>query len=176
MAWFGGDISIHAPQWGATRWLRLLRPAPRYFNPRTPVGCDWISRRGIGSGPEKFQSTHPSGVRLIRWCGQRRRDLFQSTHPSGVRRLNRQRSNETLLFQSTRPSGVRPLRFSRASMWGEDFNPRTPVGCDFALETFEAHGVQISIHAPQWGATRAADTVDESRIISIHAPQWGATI
>ena len=56
-----------------------------------------------------------------------------------------------------------------------DFNPRTPVGCDDnlhdSLATFE-----ISIHAPQWGAT-IADPYPASRYgISIHAPQWGATV
>ena len=34
------NISIHAPQWGATRFPRPLPLQGRYFNPRTPVGCD----------------------------------------------------------------------------------------------------------------------------------------
>ena len=33
----------------------------------------------------------------------------------------------------------------------------------------------ISIHAPQWGATIADGVLDSIRPISIHAPQWGAT-
>ena len=33
-----------------------------------------------------------------------------------------------------------------------NFNPRTPVGCDFAGYV-QAVAFQISIHAPQWSAT-----------------------
>ena len=79
----------------------------------------------------------------------------------------------------------------------DDFNPRTPVGCDcfFSssaawLDIFQsthpsgvrpgcrrlplrAHG--ISIHAPQWGATRQIEESARHADISIHAPQWGAT-
>ena len=34
-------ISIHAPQWGATSQLGCCRCSVVYFNPRTPVGCDF---------------------------------------------------------------------------------------------------------------------------------------
>ena len=34
-------ISIHAPQWGATGEAAAKSPSSAYFNPRTPVGCDW---------------------------------------------------------------------------------------------------------------------------------------
>ena len=33
-------ISIHAPGWGATRFLMLFSAVNFYFNPRTRVGCD----------------------------------------------------------------------------------------------------------------------------------------
>ncbi len=33
-------ISIHAPQWGATGILSPSVRRDKYFNPRTPVGCD----------------------------------------------------------------------------------------------------------------------------------------
>ena len=78
-------ISIHAPQWGATSWSRRTAARTRYFNPRTPVGCDSMSV-----------------------CGCMVICVFQSTHPSGVRQT---------IFR------------------------------------FRAADVQISIHAPQWGAT-----------------------
>ena len=80
------------------------------------------------------------------------------------------------MFQSTHPRGVRP------------------VG---TLTAFEA--VQVSIHAPAWGATRAANKakIDQGAFqsthprgvrqnlpnggslelsVSIHAPAWGATV
>ena len=77
-------ISIHAPMWGATIKPSSSASIPRYFNPRTHVGCDsissypytpWIisihapmwgatSTGIIVSGrDQKFQSTHPCGVR-----------------------------------------------------------------------------------------------------------------
>ena len=54
------------------------------------------------------------------------------------------------------------------------FNPRTPVGCDASGTSLDVSRV-ISIHAPQWGATRSHKRVGTDFIISIHAPQWGAT-
>ena len=35
-------ISIHAPQWGATVSLHSTHTGSPYFNPRTPVGCDFL--------------------------------------------------------------------------------------------------------------------------------------
>ena len=145
-----GEISIHAPQWGAT-----VASAPPLLT-------------------TLFQSTHPSGVRPA--CAPRSRSasrisihapqwgatddrsdsvddtLFQSTHPSGVRHTDPFKGWYDTEFQSTHPSGVR-LSFPptstlsssisiHAPQWGatflpsyinsfkQYFNPRTPVGCD----------------------------------------------
>ena len=235
-----GPISIHAPQWGAT-----------------------VVNNG-GALAMAFQSTHPSGVRLsiLTYCYLT--ILFQSTHPSGVRlRLQkhffscpkyfnprtpvgcdltpispknsplyhfnprtpvgcdstiRGRLMATWLFQSTHPSGVRQPFLPRVKMhveisihapqWGATvgdmglyahqpyFNPRTPVGCDPPKWGQGRATCRISIHAPQWGATRVSGRVRRTAYfnprtpvgcdrathgsktsdkISIHAPQWGAT-
>ena len=123
----------------------------RYFNPRTPVGCDHTSTWMV-SVVSVFQSTHPSGVRLGIWRALYRVETFQSTHPSGVRRLASALRGTAARFQSTHPSGVRHLQLSHltyrfeisihAPQWGATntrlsalpclghFNPRTPVGCD----------------------------------------------
>ena len=98
-------ISIHAPQWGATGRTILVVSAVIHFNPRTPVGCD-LATRGIKS-VSRFQSTHPSGVRLVCVADFTHDIPFQSTHPSGVRQ-----SSQSDEDRST------------------NFNPRTPVGCD----------------------------------------------
>ena len=55
-------------------------------------------------------------------------------------------------FQSTHPRGVRPR-------W--DLLP---------LRT-----VEVSIHAPTWGATRELAQLENELKVSIHAPTWGAT-
>ena len=100
---------------------------------------------------------------------------FQSTHPRGVRR--------------GRPRGDHPR--------GGHFNPRTRVGCDFSgqaarsaafgfqsthprgvrprLSYLSISALNISIHAPAWGATLIMTVAKIERAISIHAPAWGAT-
>ena len=101
-----------------------------------------------------------------------------------------------VLFQSTHPSGVRPCTTSQGTALVTYFNPRTPVGCDNRraychnvglFQSTHPSGVRpfhndrknddtdISIHAPQWGATHIECGLDFGRTISIHAPQWGAT-
>ena len=108
---------------------------------------------------------------------------------------------------------------ARSHRWPADFNPRTPVGCDPATEinrlwpqlfqsthpsgvrppvSAELRVLDISIHAPQWGATggfsvglgvvclfqsthpsgvrpHSGPSMEKPHTISIHAPQWGAT-
>ena len=167
-------ISIHAPQWGATILGGLLQQSGINFNPRTPVGCDPLTYASCIC-QNVFQSTHPSGVRqhLIshlrflldisihapQWGATfalPRRGLFhvfQSTHPSGVRLISRSSSRSSREFQSTHPSGVRQ-----------------------SIEGVDVCWVEISIHAPQWGATTGQQQLPRVRRISIHAPQWGATI
>ena len=101
-------ISIHAPQWGATRTSGTIRPTAGDFNPRTPVGCDGRYRR------------RRAGFRI---------SIHAPQWGATVHRTSRQHP-KVFAFQSTHPSGVRP----------------TPAGCT-------VKHYQISIHAPQWGAT-----------------------
>ena len=61
-----------------------------------------------------------------------------------------------------------------ASAFNTDFNPRTPVGCD-RDGAIGLAVTDISIHAPQWGATVYLIKNQVTKGISIHAPQWGAT-
>ena len=189
------EISIHAPQWGATNTVRITSiwesfqsthpsgvrpspPPPRWnawnFNPRTPVGCDVGHLSGFGArqvisihAPQwgatkrgfrrkidaEFQSTHPSGVRLDGVAGSASPVAFQSTHPSGVRRA------------SPRPSARMGGISIHAPQWGATRH-----------EKRDHAAIQISIHAPQWGATRQMRRSSTNCGISIHAPQWGATI
>ena len=80
----------------------------------------------------------------------------------------------------------------------ESFNPRTRVGCDPADIADQHKQLEVSIHAPAWGATLQGEVVpnpwpgfnprtrvgcdydeivmlDEEEGVSIHAPAWGAT-
>ena len=145
------------------------------FNPRTRVGCDLVLRCHCFAD-HRFQSTHPRGVRRVKFRSfPMRFSMFQSTHPRGVRRRTQRHQRE--------------LR---------RFNPRTRVGCDdtdmylYGLEcrfqSTHPRGVRhascfitltytdVSIHAPAWGATSARKDSRLPPSVSIHAPAWGATI
>ena len=142
-------ISIHAPQWGATPENGPSFAGENDFNPRTPVGCDrsagrarseqkisihapqWGATKMIDSTNTmmKFQSTHPSGVRRIRFGLHQSGNHFNPRTPVGCDH-HPPASLECMEFQSTHPSGVRrrpPEWIRRPSGY---FNPRTPVGCD----------------------------------------------
>ena len=100
-------ISIHAPQWGATPCLDGRGLPRRYFNPRTPVGCD-LRPFSDTSSMSKFQSTHPSGVRL------------------GKRHL----TTLGLVISIHAPQWGATGSGNGIPAYRRNFNPRTPVGCD----------------------------------------------
>ena len=80
----GIHISIHAPAWGATILGISSSPTTPNFNPRTRTGCD-VSGADAAGFDERFQSTHPHGVRRFEAYTITTRAKFQSTHPHGVR-------------------------------------------------------------------------------------------
>ena len=55
------------------------------------------------------------------------------------------------------------------------FNPRTRVGCDAVFSLPCKRLVEVSIHAPAWGATTKRHPMARCGCVSIHAPAWGAT-
>ncbi len=143
-------ISIHAPQWGAT-WPR--------GEPRT---C------------QRFQSTHPSGVRLGRDGRGRRHGDFNPRTPVGC-------DFSLMGIWTTDDISIHAPQWGATccpagrSAWNANFNPRTPVGCDQSPVSSPSMSTRISIHAPQWGATQSCENSSSHSGISIHAPQWGAT-
>ena len=145
-------ISIHAPAWGATPGVSSLVVSSAYFNPRSRVGSD-AYYSFLYEIHQEFQSTLPRGERhhflLSYLCPsaisihapawgatQRLRfhrlrlSLFQSTLPRGERLEHRVSKSIVFPFQSTLPRGERQLVI---------------VVIVFIME--------ISIHAPAWGAT-----------------------
>ena len=103
-------VSIHAPAWGATRRAANICSPMVGFNPRTRVGCDTV-RKGASFSTNKFQSTHPRGVRLVHEL--HRKHVVGRFNPR-TRVGCDGRAENTLL-----------------SLWC--FNPRTRVGCDKQL-------------------------------------------
>ena len=78
-------ISIHAPQWGATAYHPRNHTDTHDFNPRTPVGCDVFLRFKIHVPLLDFNPRTPVGCDVPVSFLRRGTMLFQSTHPSGVR-------------------------------------------------------------------------------------------
>ncbi len=143
-------VSIHAPTWDAT--MKTI------YRTRT----------------ERFQSTHPHGMRRLTINGHFRTLRFQSTHPHGMRlklsdvttlvnvsihvptwdaTVLRFGFRFVTLFQSTHPHGMRLIRRGVISI--------------FSL---------VSIHAPTWDATHCPWRSAHPRCVSIHAPTWDATL
>ena len=54
------------------------------------------------------------------------------------------------------------------------FNPRARMGRDMVME-YTTLPVDVSIHAPAWGATGKKRSMKQKDLVSIHAPAWGAT-
>ena len=167
------------------------------FNPRTRVGCD-SSLFGVIGVKQRFQSTHPRGVR--RALPFRAYNLVYnvSIHAPAWGATSRVAIYRTSLDgfnPRTRVGCDRkiPMKLSKSSC----FNPRTRVGCDascrmmdvqaYRFQSTHPRGVRllhnspfdrrntVSIHAPAWGATRRHAGHRPDRRVSIHAPAWGAT-
>ena len=100
-----------------------------YFNPRTPVGCDM---RQASDDQSKAISIHAPQWGATWTCATSRAMMvyFNPRTPVGCDRAS---------------TGI-----AEAGMY---FNPRTPVGCDLHLSADYYPIYNISIHAPQWGAT-----------------------
>ena len=122
----------------------------------------------------KFQSTHPHGVRLKPIFSRSNDFLFQSTHPHGVRLIHIVRVPRHNSFNPRTHMGC-DYHVSKSSSTGISFNPRTHMGCDLQssnedlqnnwFQSTHPHGVR-----PFWGLYYFSKFG-----VSIHAPTWGAT-
>ena len=172
---FDGDFLFQSTHPSGVRPLSLFRHLGTCgnFNPRTPVGCDSNSVRSDNL-TYSFQSTHPSGVRrLLVQFGGFGAD-FNPRTPVGCDYYIASTCYLQSNFNPRTPVGCDWFRGSSCLPW-QHFNPRTPVGCD-GINVIKQISGGISIHAPQWGATKTTHIRACRRYISIHAPQWGATV
>ena len=169
---FEFSVSIHAPAWGAT--IPTLTTVESY-----PVS---IHAPAWGATKHAVHDTSCSNVSIhapawgatIINCNRIFGDRFQSTHPHGVRLLASNVIWHFALFQSTHPHGVRPCIASNtcrlrivsihAPAWGA-----TPSIVRYVPSR------DVSIHAPAWGATIHNYSNFGKTLVSIHAPAWGAT-
>ena len=167
-------ISIHAPQWGATgRWPPSCLP-PSYFNPRTPVGCDQGGQVAFADSiisihAPQWGATHRR-IRITRPDSQ-----FQSTHPSGVRLLVRPVCGLlTVDFNPRTPVGC-DLRAELLALIHEMISIHAPQWGATGLRRRGVRQYSFQSTHPSGVRQRFATFFDNKIIISIHAPQWGAT-
>ena len=170
-----GGISIHAPGWGATMCVVVNAFLQSFISIHAP-GWGATFPASINSlRCSLFQSTHPGGVRrevIIMDTPK----IYISIHAPGWGATDKgywQSNNVDISIHA--PGWGATKRPYRAKNRGEDFNPRTRVGCDLIAAVINlvrryfnprtrmgcdvknavppAGYVPISIHAPAWGAT-----------------------
>ena len=142
------------PRGARLQQLALDEIALKGFNPRAHVGRDSAAALGSPSRPV-FQSTRPRGARQSGDIF-----LFSITRFNPRAHVGRDFDcfkviSPTLLFQSTRPRGARRFSGLARALGTACFNPRAHVGRD--RDCVCKHGaMEVSIHAPTWGATVAS--------------------
>ena len=168
-------ISIHAPAWGATATSTLSSDLPALFQSTLPHGerpdlnprSARRRRRVISIHAPAWGATSANSRIDVVY-------VFQSTLPHGERQTGGIAYLLSDVFQSTLPHGERlSRRVIGASPF--HFNPRSRMGSDRSLAGLAERDLDISIHAPAWGATACLQVVHVDGFISIHAPAWGAT-
>ncbi len=174
-AFAGAEISIHAPQWGATSANHSSRRPIRYFNPRTPVGCDEVLL-ALGRDLRRISIHAPQwGATRYDGSGGRPRH-FNPRTPVGCDVAQMVENGATVKISIHAPQWGATSRRRTGPASTRNFNPRTPVGCDrFHLHPVNRAGYGFQSTHPS-GVRPGAWRVHAQRGgISIHAPQWGAT-
>ena len=143
------------------------------FNPRTHTGCDLLQSTAA-STQQRFQSTHPHGVRHNDALPAATLKTFQSTHPHGVRPYCTRLYLSDYKFQSTHPHGVR-LHTRAGQHCARGVSIHAPTRGATQTWPQAQHGHLVSIHAPTRGATRYGSCPRARGLVSIHAPTRGAT-
>ena len=78
------------------------------------------------------------------------------------------------MFQSTRPRGAR-LPLPKTARRHVDVSIHAPAWGATDADGVWIDDARVSIHAPAWGATSKLEPQAKSTTVSIHAPAWGAT-
>ena len=122
-------ISIHAPQWGATTCIFMLRHI-FYISIHAP---QWgATERDLVVLPDRVISIHAPqwGATAADLCYGAAPLHFNPRTPVGCDQCHPCRSKAARLISIHAPQwGATPSRDMTASRTG-NFNPRTPVGCD----------------------------------------------
>ena len=160
--------------WGATILFIFISTLYSNFNPRTHVGCDCCPSLA-SSTLNKFQSTHPCGVRHFWDTKKALQFVFQSTHPCGVRLIYTNKKEFLKIFQSTHPCGVRLETFIESAV-KQIFQSTHPCGVRLSLTKNSLYFQMIFQSTHPCGVRQPLQLKPFfCFFISIHAPMWGAT-
>ena len=130
---------------------------------------DLIAKDRLG----KFQSTLPHGERPYDGYRMALRACFNPRSHMGSDMVQPASASLCSCFNPRSHMGS-DLDFSCMMYVGQGFNPRSHMGSDIKeCPCFDA--INVSIHAPTWGATPNIKAFETEPVVSIHAPTWGAT-
>ena len=156
---------------GCDKVLCLSSNVSKRFNPRTRMGCDF--NNSLRKSKHRVSIHAPAWGATQQFRHWMRLERFQSTHPHGVRLQKMSVLVFGLSFNPRTRMGCDTL-CSDCCIHPYCFNPRTRMGCDLRL-WFLCRVPPVSIHAPAWGATVNYLGYMYIPDVSIHAPAWGAT-
>ena len=123
-------ISIHAPARGATTSSLYSSSSSIYFNPRTREGCDSLGHKLTERAIEISIHAPARGATATYNETMIPTERFQSTHPRGVRRaFSCASQSPSSDFNPRTREGCDLILFSANSCL-DYFNPRTREGCD----------------------------------------------
>ena len=145
-------VSIHSPVWGATCPLRLWNMARTCFNPRTRVGCDHGPHVAHGGRPAVSIHAPAWGATHAARPAESGPASFNPRTRVGCDRPNADWEGREYGFQSTHPRGVRRWTATLRAVGGR-FQSTHPRGVRRSHRPFVDSAPQVSIHAPAWGAT-----------------------
>ena len=164
----GNVVSIHAPAWGATgAWQ--AGALQQCFNSRARVGRDLSGQQARATPTGSFNSR----ARVGRDEELRRvfhvTDLFQFTRPRGARRtMSSRAARAASQFQFTRPRGARRA-FVAYPRRNSTFQFTRPRGARHKIVLEPSEPVEVSIHAPAWGATGSRPRTSATRSFNSRA-------
>ena len=144
-----------------------------YFNPRTHTGCDGSdqikNRRFFYFNPRTHTGCDATMSNI--YCNKNK---FQSTHPHGVRRkyVVSQTDTADISIHAPTRGATHSVAFSSASF---HFNPRTHTGCDELQEGLTSSLLNFNPRT-HTGCDKRSVKDGRKQSISIHAPTRGATI
>ena len=126
--------------------------AGQSFNPRTRVGCD---RRPTASRASSTVSIHAPawGATSPDELDNRSGNKFQSTHPRGVRRWGWRRLPDSNTVSIHAPAWGATMSGSHVDGSKAMFQSTHPRGVRLRVEPDDIVRAAVSIHAPAWGAT-----------------------